>query len=42
MTAVIQYILTLAQLFDSRDYYNKSLNTILGLVGVLFRENEQT
>ena len=36
MTAVIQYILTSAQLFSSQDYYNKSLMAILGLAGVLF------
>ena len=42
MTAVIQYILTSAQLFGFQDYYDKSLMTILGLAGVLFCENEQT
>ena len=42
MTAVIQYILTAAQSFDCRDYFNKFLMTIGGLAGVLFFENEQT
>ena len=36
MTAAIQYILTVAQLLDSQDYYKKSRMTILGLAGVLF------
>ena len=36
MSSVIQYILTSAQSFGSRDYYNKSLMTILGLAGVSF------
>ena len=42
MTAVIQNILTAAQASVSQDYYNKSLMMMLGLVGVLFYENEQT
>ena len=42
VTTVIQYILTSAQWFGSQDYHNGSLTTILGLAGVLFRENEQT
>ena len=41
MAAVIQYILTAAQLLDSRVCYKKSRVTILGLAGVLFCENEQ-
>ena len=41
MTAVIQYILTVAPSFCCQ-VYNKSLKTILGLVGVLFCDNEQT
>ena len=41
MTAVIQYMLTATQSFDSQDYYKKSRMTILGLAGVLFCENEQ-
>ena len=41
MTAAIQHILTAAQLLASQDYYKKSRMTILGLAGVLFRENEQ-
>ena len=36
MTVVIQDILTSAQSFGSQDYHNKSLMTILGIVGVLF------
>ena len=37
MTAIIQYVLTSAQLFGSQDYYNKSLMMmILGLAGVIF------
>ena len=40
-TAAIQYILTAAQLLGSQVYYKKSRRTILGLAGVLFRENEQ-
>ena len=39
MIAAIQYILTAAQTLGSQDYYKKM--TILGLVGVLFCENEQ-
>ena len=31
ITAVIQFLLTAAQLFGSQDYYNKSLMMILGL-----------
>ena len=42
ITAVIQYILTAVESFDSQDYYNKSLMMIFGLAGVLFCENEQT
>ena len=34
ITAVIQYILTAAQLLDSRDYYNKSSMVVLQLVRV--------
>ena len=41
MTAAIQYILTAAQSLGFQVYYNKSRMTILGLVGVLFCENEQ-
>ena len=41
MTAAIQYILTTAQSLGSQLYYKKSRMTILGLVGVLFFENEQ-
>ena len=41
MTAANKYILTAAQSLDSQDYYRKSRMTILGLAGVLFRENEQ-
>ena len=41
MTAVIQYILTAAQSLGSQVYYKKSRMTALGLVGVLFCENEQ-
>ena len=42
ITAVIQYILTVAQSFGSEDYYNRSVMMILGLAGLLFCENEQT
>ena len=42
MTAAIQYILTAAQSLGSKDYYNKSRMTILGLAGVLFFGKEQT
>ena len=41
MTAAIQYILTAAQSSDSQVYYKKTGMMILGLVGVLFCENEQ-
>ena len=41
MMAAIQYILTAAQSLGSQVYYKKSGMTILGLAGVLFRENEQ-
>ena len=37
MMAVIQYILTAAQLLGSQDYYKRSL----GLAGVLLCENQQ-
>ena len=42
MTAVIQHILTAAQLFASQDNYNESTMTIFGLASVLFCENEHT
>ena len=41
MAAAIQYILTAAQSLGSQDYYKNSRMTILGLVVVLFFENEQ-
>ena len=41
ITAVIQYILTATQSFGSQHYHERSRMTILGLAGVLFRENEQ-
>ena len=41
MTAAVEYILTAAQSLGSQDYCRKSRMTILGLVGVLFYENEQ-
>ena len=41
MTSVIQYILTAAQSLGSQVHYKKSRMTILGLLGVLFCENEQ-
>ena len=40
MTAAIQYILTATQSLGSQVYYKNSRMTILGLAGVLFRENE--
>ena len=40
-SGIAQYILTSAQSFGSQDYHNKSLITIVGLVSVLFCENEQ-
>ena len=39
--AAIQYMLTAAESLGSQVYYKKSRMTILGLVGVLFCENEQ-
>ena len=42
ITAVIEYILTVAQSLDSEDYQNKSLIMIVVLTGVLFCGNEQT
>ena len=41
MNAAIRYIFTAAQSLGSQDYYKNSRMTILGLVGVLFCENEQ-
>ena len=41
MMAAIQYISTAAQSLGSQVYYKTSRMTILGLTGVLFRENEQ-
>ena len=41
MTAAIKYILTAAQSLGSQDYYRKSRMTLLGLVIVLFYENDQ-
>ena len=40
-TAAIQYILTATQSFGFQDYYKESRMIILGLAGILFRENEQ-
>ena len=42
ITAIVQYILTVAQSFRSQDYYSKPLVMIVGLAGVLFYKNEQT
>ena len=41
ITAAVQYILTAAQSLGSQVYYKNSRMTTLGLVGVLFCENEQ-
>ena len=41
MAAAIQYILTAAQSLGSQDCYKNSRMTVLGLVVLLFFENEQ-